>query len=61
MYFKKLIKIIYSLACNNLPLKELYPKVMKFLSSEINEPVIKQYLDMLLMTILSLPFNNSFS
>ena len=46
LYIKKLIQIVHFLACNNLPVKELYPKMVKVLSDEINEPVIKQYLEM---------------
>ena len=45
LYVKKLIRIVHFLACNNLPVKELYPKMITFLSDEINEPVIKQYLE----------------
>ena len=43
MYVEKLIRILHFLARNNLPVKELYPKMIKFLSDEINEPVVKQY------------------
>ena len=46
LYVKKLIQIVHFIACNNWPVKELYPKMVKFLSDEINEPVIKQYLEM---------------
>ena len=42
---EKLIRIVHFLARNNLPVKELYPKMIKFLSDEINEVVIKQYLE----------------
>ena len=45
LYIEKLIKIVHSLARNNLPVKELYPKMIKFLSDEINEPIVKQYLE----------------
>ena len=51
-YVKKLIRIVHFLASNNLPVKELYPKKIKFLFGEINEPVIKQ--KMLPMTPLIL-------
>ena len=44
LYIAKLIKIVHFLARNNLPVKELYPKVIAFLAEEIEEPVIKQYL-----------------
>ena len=30
---------------NNLAVKRLYPKFVEFLSSELQEPIIKQYLD----------------
>ena len=39
LYISKLI------TCNNLSVKELYPKMVEFLSGEMEEPVIKQYLD----------------
>ena len=42
---EKLSGIMHFLACNNLPVKELYPKMIRFLSDEINEPVITQYLE----------------
>ena len=42
---EKLSGIMHLLACNNLPVKELYPKMIRFLSGEINEPVITQYLE----------------
>ena len=45
LYVEKPVKIVHFLACNNLSVKELYPKMIKFLSDEINEPVIKQYLE----------------
>ena len=41
---KKLIKIVHFLACNNLPVKELYPGMIKFLSDEINEPIVNNIL-----------------
>ena len=40
LYVEKLVRIVH-----NLPVKELYPKMIKFLSDEINEPIIKQYLE----------------
>ena len=45
LYIEKLIKIVHFLARNNSPVKELYPKMIKFLSDEINEPIVKQYLE----------------
>ena len=45
LYISKLIKIVHFLARNNLPVKELYDKVIKFLAEELEEPVIKQYLE----------------
>ena len=45
LYFEKLIRIVHFLARNNLPGKELYPKMIKCLSDEIKEPTIKQYLE----------------
>ena len=40
-----MIKIVHFLAGNNLPVKELHPKMIRFLSDEINEPMVKQYLE----------------
>ena len=40
LYVKKLIRIVHFLACNNLPVKELYLKMIKFISDDINELVI---------------------
>ena len=45
MYVGKLIRIIHFLARNNLSVKSLYPKMIDFLSEELEEPIIKQYLD----------------
>ena len=45
LYISKLIKIVHFLGRNNLPVKELYPKLIKFLAEEIEEPIIKQYLE----------------
>ena len=45
LYIEKLIKIIHFLARNNLPVEELHPKMIKFLFDEINEPIVKQYLE----------------
>ena len=44
LYIKKLIKIVHFLARNNLPVKELYPGMIKFLSDEINEPIVNNIL-----------------
>ena len=41
LYTKKLIKIVHFLARNNLPVKELYQKMIKFLYDEIIEPTVK--------------------
>ena len=43
LYTKKLIKIVHFLARNNLAVKELYQKMIKFLSDEIIKPTVKQY------------------
>ena len=48
LYIKKLIKIVHFLACNNLPVKELYPGMIKFLSDEINEPIVNNILQRVL-------------
>ena len=45
LYIRKLIKAVHFLAANNLPVKELYPKLVSFLADDIEEPVVKQYLD----------------
>ena len=45
LYVEKLIRIVHFLACNDLPVKELYLKMIKFLSDEINQPVNEQYLE----------------
>ena len=45
LYISKLIKIVYFLGRNSLPVKELYPKLIKFLVEEIEEPIIKQFLE----------------
>ena len=45
LYISKLIKIVHFLGRNNLPVKELYPKLIKSLAEEIEEPIIKQYLE----------------
>ena len=45
LYIEKLLRIIHFLARNNLAVKELYPKVTSFLTNELHEPIIKQYLE----------------
>ena len=45
LYIGKLTKAVHFLAANNLPVKELYPKLVSFLADDIEEPVAKQYLD----------------
>ena len=44
LYVEKLIRIMHFLARNNVPVKELYEKMIKFSSDEINVPMIEQYL-----------------
>ena len=44
-YIGKLIRIVYFLARNNLPVISLYQKFIKFLFNELEEPIIKQYLE----------------
>ena len=44
LYMRKLIKVVHFLAAHNLPVKELYPKLVSFLANDIKEPVVKQYL-----------------
>ena len=45
LYIGKLVQIVYFLPINNLAVKHLYPKFVEFLSSELQEPIIKQYPD----------------
>ena len=45
LFVGKLVQIVHFLSRNNLALKRLYPKFVEFLSSELQEPIIKQYLD----------------
>ena len=42
LYIGKLIKAVHFLAANNLPVKELYPKLVSFFADDIEEPVVKQ-------------------
>ena len=44
-YISKLIRVVHFLAQNNLPVKSLYNKMINFLSCELEEQIIKQYLD----------------
>ena len=41
LYIGKLIKAVHFIAANNLPVKELYPKLVSFLADDIEEPVVK--------------------
>ena len=45
LYIGKLIKAVHFLAASNLPVTELYLKLVSFLVDDIEEPVVKQYLD----------------
>ena len=45
LYIGKLIRIVHFLARNNLPVKNLYQKFIEFLSNELEEAIIKQYLE----------------
>ena len=45
LYIGKLAQIVHFLSRNNLTVKQLYLKFVEFLSSELQEPIIKQYLD----------------
>ena len=44
LYIGKLIRIVHFVARNNFPVKNLYQKFIEFLSNELEEPIIKQYL-----------------
>ena len=44
-YIGKLIRIVYFLARNNLPVISLYQKFIEFLFNELEEPIIKQHLE----------------
>ena len=44
-YVTKLMKITHFLARNNLLVKEIYPKMIRFLSDEMEEPLLRQYLE----------------
>ena len=45
LYIGKLVQIVQFLARNNLSVKSLYPKFVDLLANELQEPIIKQYLD----------------
>ena len=45
LYIGKLVQIVHFLSRNNLAVKRFFPKFDEFLSSELQEPIIKQYLD----------------
>ena len=45
LYIGKLIKAVHFLVANNLPVKELYQKLLSFLADDTEEPVVKQHLD----------------
>ena len=45
LHIHKLIRVVHFFARNNLPVKSLYPKMINFLSYELEEPIIKQYPD----------------
>ena len=45
LYTGKLIKAVHFLVANNLPVKELYRKLLSFLADDTEEPVVKQHLD----------------
>ena len=45
LYITKLIQIVQFLGRNNLPVKFMFPKFINFLAAEMQEPIIKQYLD----------------
>ena len=49
----KLVQIVHFLLKNNLSLKRLYPKFAEFLSSELQEPIKKHYLDTRAKTYIS--------
>ena len=45
LHIGKLIRIVHFLARNNLPVKSLYQRFIEFMSNELEEPIIKQYLE----------------
>ena len=45
LYIGKLIKAVHFLVANNLPVKELYKKLLSFLADDTEEPVVKQHLN----------------
>ena len=42
LYVTKLIKIVHFLVRNSLPVKEMYPRVIRFLSDEMKVSVLKR-------------------
>ena len=45
LYINKLVQIVHFLSRDNVAVNRLYPKFIELLSSELQEPIIKQYLD----------------
>ena len=45
LYITKLIQIIQFLGRSNSPVKFMFPKFTNFLADEMQQPIIKQYLD----------------
>ena len=45
LYATKLITIVHFVARNNLSVKEMYPKMIWFLSDKTEETVLRQYLE----------------
>ena len=45
LYIGKLVRVVHFLARNDLPVKQLYPKMIDFLSTELEEPILKQYFE----------------
>ena len=45
MYISKLLMVTHFLARNNLSVKEIYPKLISFIAEEIEEPIMKKYLN----------------
>ena len=45
LYIGKLVQIVQCLARNNLSVKSVYSKFIDFLTKELCEPIVKQYLD----------------
>ena len=45
LYIGKLVRVVHFLVRNNLSVKSMYPKLIDFLANELEEPIIKQYLE----------------